>query len=211
METQEVPSATRSHREASGPSDPLSDRSLLRRFRVGSPEAAKAIYERYAGRLRALARAKCSAQLNRRVDAEDIVQSVFRRFFQAAARGNYEVPDGEDLWDLLLVITTNRIHTEEAFHRAAKRDIRKTDEMDFNEPHRAPRAGQEALSEAFLELSLKEILERLTPAYRGVVELRMAGYEVAEIAQLVGRSKRTVERLLQEARAQLTNLLAQDE
>jgi RNA polymerase sigma-70 factor (ECF subfamily) len=211
METQEVPSGTRSHREANVPSDPLSDRSLLRRFRIGSPEAARAIYERYAGRLRALARAKCSAQLNRRVDAEDIVQSVFRRFFQAAARGNYEVPDGEDLWDLLLVITTNRIHTEEAFHRAAKRDVRKTDEMDFNEPHRAPRAGQEALSEAFLELSLKEVLERLALAYRRVVELRMAGYEVAEIAQLTGRSKRTVERLLQEARAQLTTLLAQDD
>jgi RNA polymerase sigma-70 factor (ECF subfamily) len=205
MQTQDVPSGVLSHR------DPISDRSLLRRFLIGNPDAARAIYERYAERLRALARAKCSAQLNRRVDADDIVQSVFRRFFQAAARGNYQVPAGEDLWDLLLVITTNRIRTEETFHRAAKRDVRLTDEIDFDEPYHAARGGQDDFSEAFLELAVKEVLERLPERYRIVVELRMAGYEVAEIARQTGRSKRTVERLLQESRQQLTTLLSPDE
>jgi DNA-directed RNA polymerase specialized sigma24 family protein len=44
-----------------------------------------------------------------------------------------------------------------------------------------------------------------------VVELRMEGYEVAEIAQQTGRSKRTVERILQESRNQLKVLLAEEE
>jgi RNA polymerase sigma-70 factor, ECF subfamily len=211
METQDVPSGVLSYRESGGLSDPISDRSLLSRFRVGHPDAARAIYDRYADRLRALARAKCSPQLTRRVDADDIVQSVFRRFFQAAARGNYHVPKGEDLWDLLLVITTNRIRTEETFHRAAKRDIRMTDEIDFDEPVRAARSGQDTFSAAFLELTLKEVLDRLPPTYRVVVELRMEGYEVAEIAQQTGRSKRTVERILQDSRNQLKVLLAEEE
>lgn len=210
MQTQEVPSGVLSYRKTVGPDDPVSDRSLLSRFQVGQADAARAIYERYAGRLRALARAKCSAQLNRRVDADDIVQSVFRRFFQAAARGTYQVPAGEDLWDLLLVITTNRIRTEETYHRAAKRDVRLTDEIDFDEPYRATRGGQDDFSEAFLELTLKEVLERLPPAYRTVVELRMANYEVAEIAARTGRSKRTVERILQESRNQLRVLLNEE-
>jgi RNA polymerase sigma-70 factor (ECF subfamily) len=211
MPTQEVPSGVISHRDQLGPGDPISDRSLLSRFCVGNPDAARAIYDRYAGRLRALARAKCSARLSRRVDAEDIVQSVFRRFFQAAARGNYQVPAGEDLWDLLLVITTNRIRTEETFHRAAKRDIRLTDEIDFDEPSQVCRGGQDDFSAAFLDLAVKEVLERLPERYRGVVELRMAGCEVAEIARQTGRSKRTVERQLQESRSRLTTLLTPDE
>ena len=40
----------------------------------------------------------------------------------------------------------------------------------------------------------------LPPDHRRAVELRMEGYEVREIALALGRSKRTSERLLQEAR-----------
>ena len=46
-----------------------SDRSLLRRLRGGSQDAATQLYYKYAKRLRALARASTSAQLARRVDA----------------------------------------------------------------------------------------------------------------------------------------------
>src|SRR3954466_1386611 len=107
-----------------------SDRSLLRRLRGGSEDAATQLYRRYAHRLRALARANTSAHLARRVDAEDIVQSVFRIFFTAASQGLYDVPAGEDLWKLLLVIALNKIRTEGDFHQAAKRDVRTTAELD---------------------------------------------------------------------------------
>src|SRR5262245_33816112 len=79
----------------------ISDRSLLRRFSSGNEAAAALMYNRYAARLRALVRSKLSSPLTRRLDPEDIVQSVFRRFFQSASQGNYDVPEGEDLWDLL--------------------------------------------------------------------------------------------------------------
>ena len=42
--------------------------------------------------------------------------------------------------------------------------------------------------------------------HRQIIELRIESYEVAEIAEKVGRSKRTVERLLQECRKQLGSL-----
>jgi DNA-directed RNA polymerase specialized sigma24 family protein len=52
--------------------------------------------------------------------------------------------------------------------------------------------------------------QQLPPDYQRVVELRMEGYDVADIARLVGRSKRTAERLLQEARGVLrASLLAE--
>ena len=109
--------------ECPSPADAsVSDESLVRWIRTGSEAAAHKLYGRYVARLRALAQAKLSADLNRRVDAEDIVQSVFRRFFQAARQGHYDAPAGEDLWDLLLVITLNKVRSEKSYQRAAKRD-----------------------------------------------------------------------------------------
>ena len=80
------------------------DHSLLRRLRDGNDRAATEIYLRYAQRLRTLARARCSADLARRVDVDDIVQSVFSSFFRGVNGGYYDVPVGEELWKLLLVI-----------------------------------------------------------------------------------------------------------
>ena len=105
---------------------PVSDRSLIRRFRGGQPDAATAPYLRYAERLQALATSQSSPELARRVDPEDIVQSVFRTFFRRASLGHYSVPDGEEIWKLLLVIALNKVRAAGAFHRAAKRDVRRT-------------------------------------------------------------------------------------
>jgi hypothetical protein len=44
-------------------------------------------------------------------------------------------------------------------------------------------------------------------AYRALAGLRIQGHEVAEIARQSGRSKRTVERILQDVRARLRQLL----
>ena len=56
-----------------------------------------------------------------------------------------------------------------------------------------------------------EALERLPPLQREMVQLRIEGYEVAEIADKTGRSKRTVERLLQKSREKLGDLLQRKE
>jgi DNA-directed RNA polymerase specialized sigma24 family protein len=54
---------------------------------------------------------------------------------------------------------------------------------------------------------VEETLERLAPRYREVVRLRLEGYAVAEIAEHLGRSLRTVERLFEEVRTRLGDLL----
>src|SRR5262245_10642032 len=105
---------------------PPSDQELLQRFRQGDEQAAAELYARYAHRLRALVKARCSSDLARRIDPDDIVQSVFRRFFQRVSQGDYDVPAGEELWGLLLVIALNKLRTEETYHRAGKRDVRLT-------------------------------------------------------------------------------------
>lgn len=188
-----------------------SDGSLLRQFRQGSEQAAATLYGRYVERLRVLAKTNLSRSLARRVDPEDVVQSAFRCFFQAVSRGSYDLPSGEDLWSLLLVIALNRIRVKEGFHRAAKRDIRLTTDVGSFDPTAYMRQTRNSGSREFLRLVMREALDRLPSHHRTVIQLRMEGYEVAEIARLVVRSKRTVERILQESRIQLRVLLDEEE
>src|SRR3954452_13006529 len=108
------------------PDEGPSDHSLLRRFRRGQEDGPTLLYLRYAERLRALAATQMAQGLAARVDSEDIVQSVFRTFFRRAAEGQYDVPEGEEIWKLLLVIALNKVRSVGAFHRAARRDVRQT-------------------------------------------------------------------------------------
>ena len=190
----------------STPADPSgpgpTDASLLRRFRRGEQDAATELYLRYADRLRTLAARKASADLKRRVDAEDIVQSVFRTFFRRAAGGQYDAPTGDELWRLFLVIGLNKIRKLGTHHTAAKRDVRRT--ADGAEPFAAATvAGPDEAALDALRLTIDEILAPLPPSHREVVELRVAGEQVPEIAARTGRAKRSVERILHDFRTRL--------
>lgn len=184
-----------------------SDGSLLVRVRHGSEGAAGELYRRYAQRLLALTRAKAGADLQAREDPEDIVQSVFGSFFRGAKKGVYQAPDGDELWGLFLVIALNKIRAKGTYHRAAKRDVRKTvNEGPADEPPFDPPADDHA-ADQFLRLVVDEVLDALPDANRAVIRLRIEGCEVAEIADRTGRSKRTVERVLQEFRQKMAALL----
>lgn len=188
-------------------SQPISDHSLLRRMRHGQADAATMLYVRYADRLNALARSKSSQELARQVSSEEIVQSVFGSFFRGAQQGYYEIPEGEELWKLFLVMALNKIRAKGAYHLAAKRDSRLTQGSDALEKLTSsdPNDSQTALS--ILEMTIDESLAEMPEHYRDMVTLRVAGYEIEEIARRTGRSKRTVERILQEVRKKMLPLL----
>ncbi len=187
-----------------------SDHSLLLRFRMGQPDAPTQLYLRYAERLHALASKQSSPDLARRLEPEDIVQSVFRTFFRRAAEGQYDVPEGEEIWKLLLVIALNKVRTVATYHRAAKRDVRQTTGGKAVERTVEARTGQDEVALTTLRLTIEEALADLPEVHRRMVELRIEGHEVAEIAAAVGRSKRSVERVLQDFRKRLDDLIRED-
>src|SRR5262245_20820873 len=86
--------------------------ALLARYRLGDQDAATELYTRYVHRLRALAERRCASSLARCLDADDIVQSIFRTFFRGVRQGFYDVPEGDALWKLLLVIALNKIRAK---------------------------------------------------------------------------------------------------
>lgn len=191
----------------SKPGRNVSDATLLRRLRAGDEDAATQMYVRYATRLHALARRKCAADLGTRLDAEDIVQSVFRTFFRRAGRGEYQVPAGDELWKLLLVISLNKIRKVAAFHRAAKRDVRKTADGGISDALLQGRSVDDPEALGALRLVIEETLADLPMSQRHIVIWRIEGYEVAEIAARSGRSKRSVERILQGFRQSLAAII----
>jgi RNA polymerase sigma-70 factor (ECF subfamily) len=191
------------------PIEERSDRSLLRRLRRGEDDAATALYLRYAHRLLALTRTQASAELTRLTQPEDIVQSVFLSFFRKAAGGMYDVPEGEELWNLFLVITLNKIRAKGNYFRARKRDVRRNVGPEVPESDPAAAAPDEA---AFAELQavIRDLLAALPPKSAEIVELRIAGNDVAEIARISKRALRTVERTLQDFRRQLSAMLNEE-
>ena len=187
-----------------------SDSSLLRRFQGGQRDASTELYLRYAERLHALVSAQCSKDLARRVDAEEIVQSVFRTFFRRAAIGHYSVPAGEEVWKLLLVIALNKVRATGSYHRAAKRNMRKTVGGEAFEHAMESEQYRDEGALTVLRMVIEDLLVGMTAANRRIIELRIEGYEVAEITERVQRSKRTVERVLQGFRNRLETLIRKD-
>ena len=177
-----------------------SDGSLLRRFRVGEQDAATRLYLRYAKRLHGLATRQTGQELRTRLDPEDIVQSVFRTFFRRAKEGHYQVPDGEELWKMFLVIGLNKIRAAGVFHRAARRDVSRTHSLPENAASFTDHERQNESAEATLRIVIDELLERLSSNQRQIVMQRLEGAQIDEIAVDLRRSKRTVERTLQKFR-----------
>jgi RNA polymerase sigma-70 factor, ECF subfamily len=180
-----------------------SDGSLVRRFQAGEQSAATALFDRYAERVRQLAHPRCSSGYSARFDADDIVQSVFRSFFNGVRRETYQVPADGDLWGLLLVMALNKIRSHVDFHRAAKRAVSRTARQEDLEDW--PLGDGSDPGSGFLRVVLDDLMDGLPVSNREIVRLRIDGHEVKEIAALTGRSSRTVERVLHDFRDRIAD------
>jgi RNA polymerase sigma-70 factor (ECF subfamily) len=184
--------------------DPSSDHALVDSARAGDQAAAGELYARYGERVRALVAQRIQGRVSARVGADDIAQSVFRTFFQGVAERAYSVPADRELWGLLCVLALSKVRERMAYHRAARRDIRRTTPTPDGDLDRL--AGEDAGAHQ-LGLEVDDLLNAFHPSDREVLGLRMTGHELTEIAAKTGRSLRTVERVLHKARTRLRELL----
>src|SRR3954471_4643270 len=184
-----------------------SDSSLVRRFRAGEDDAATKLYRRYAERLHRLAQRNTALDLTPRFDAEDVVQSVFRTFFRRVRTGLYDLPAGDELWRLLLVISLNKIRTLAVFHRAQKRSVASTVAPDSELLSQLSTSNTDEVALASLKMVIGEVLDDLPDVQQRIIVRRIEGSQVEEIAAETGRSKRTVERVLQDFRQRLRGII----
>jgi RNA polymerase sigma factor (sigma-70 family) len=189
---------------------------LLAEWTRGGQSAADELFRRYIGRLTALARGKISRRLGRRLDAEDVALSAYRSFFVRARTGQISLAHSGDLWRLLVGIALNKLHRQVLHHRAGKRSIDReqppapgVDEGFAPEPFvdRQPTAAEAAVvAEEF-----ERFLSGLTSTERRILELRLRDHSQREIAALLGRSERTVRRVLSDLQRGLERRLLEPE
>lgn len=168
---------------------------LLARYQAGDQAAADEIFRRYVGRLTVFARARLAPRVARRVDPEDVVLSAYRSFFIRARDGRLSFTRSGDLWRVLVAMTLNKVRRQVARHQAEKRAIRREEDIlaEICEPHHRGPTPEHALAVAD---ELEQIMAAVPPLKRRILELRLLDYEISEIAADIGRSERTVRRML---------------
>jgi RNA polymerase sigma-70 factor (ECF subfamily) len=179
---------------------------LMGCLRQGEPEAGREVFERYARRLVGLAAARLPGALRGKVDPEDIVQSVFRSFFQRQVEGRFQLESWDRLWSLLTVLAARKCGHRVREFLTDRRDVDRErpaagdSTADSWQPVDPAPSPAEAL---VLQETLQELLARLTERERDVVLLRLEGWTVVEVADRLRCSERTVLRHLEAVRGRL--------
>jgi RNA polymerase sigma-70 factor (ECF subfamily) len=172
--------------------------ALVARARTGDHNATEQLFGLYVERLTRLAEEHLSRRLAGRVDSEDVVQSVFRTFFRRCAAGQFSIDTSRNLYRLLVTITLRKTAAKARRHTSGSRDV-------LTE---APAAADGALLDAIARdpdpSAAAELLDEIEILLRGlpslhaqVLDLRLQGYAVAEIAPRLGVSRQTIYRALE--------------
>jgi len=162
---------------------------LIEDLKRGDEQAALALWERYLPRLRAVANRTLSAVPRTAADQSDALQDAQLSFWKKAAAGN--LPDDlnqNSLWGLLRVIV----------FRKALRQVRKgrveVPEAAIPEFRIDDIFAQ--VSSADFDLHCEELLLKLDDSLRQIALLKLVNHKNKEIARLIGRSEKTVQRKL---------------
>ena len=178
---------------------------LMARLRAGDDAAAEEVFHRFAHRLIALARSRLDRVLRTKVDPEDVMQSVYRSFFRRQAEAEFDLGGWDGIWALLTVITLRKCgHRVEYFH-AGRRDARKeiaNGEAELDCVTRDPTPSHAVRLAETVELLMRNLGER----ERDMLALSLQGYAPAEISARVGRTERTVQRVLKGVREELERM-----
>jgi RNA polymerase sigma-70 factor (ECF subfamily) len=179
------------------------------RLQQEDPEAYRHIYESYAHRLIGLASKRLDAAVRKRVDPEDVVQSVFKSFFARHARGNWELDNWEAVWALLASIAWRKCLRQNQRAQTQRRDFHR----EIDSPDAVVETADDEPTPA-QALLLAETVERLFAAFdaghRPIVAGILQGESAPLIAEQVGCSESKVYRCQQRIREHLQRWSAAD-
>jgi DNA-directed RNA polymerase specialized sigma24 family protein len=178
----------------------------LNRLKVGDrDEAARRLWETYFRRLVGLARGHLRSRPRATADEEDVALSAFDSFVRAAEQGRFpRLDDRDDLWQVLLVVTSRKaadlIQSENRLKRGGGKVVPVSavvpDEADGSGPAVTAPDPDPAEATAMAE-GFDHMLRVLRDdQLRQIAVWKLEGYSNAEIAGKLGKSDATVERKL---------------
>jgi DNA-directed RNA polymerase specialized sigma24 family protein len=187
-------------------------------MKAGDLTAAQPLWERYFARMVDLARARLRTSGRRGRDAasdeEDAALSAFDSLCAGLSRGQFpQLADRDDLWRILVVITTRKVRAQARRRLRQKRGEGRVhpasdcNEGDSDDDLLARAVGSEPTPEfaAMIAEEYRLLLDRLgDEVLRQVAILRMEGFTTDAIADQLGCARRTVARQLALIRRILT-------
>jgi RNA polymerase sigma-70 factor (ECF subfamily) len=194
------------------PDDSCAD--WLARLHAGGSTAAAEVFHRFTSRLIALARLRLDARLRQKVDPEDVLQSVYKSFFLRQARGELRLPNWQALWSVLALITARKCgRCARRFH-AARRNVAAevaaaggADDSSLLVVFSADPSPEEAV---MLSELVEGLLRALGARDGAILTLALQGHSAAEISAQLGRTTRTVYRVLERIRSHLERRQSED-
>ena len=177
---------------------------LLTAWQNGSEDAAAVLFRRYQVRLISLVRSRLSRRLARRVDAEDIVLSAYRSFFLAARSGRLTPTVGDELWPILVTVTMRKLAHQARAHQSARREMDR--ELANGSAWMQSILSSEPAPDhaALLADEIEQQLKRLDSVGRDVLTQTLQGVETSAIATAIKMSSRSVRRIQERIRRELS-------
>ncbi|HYV37222.1 MAG TPA: sigma-70 family RNA polymerase sigma factor [Gemmataceae bacterium] len=170
---------------------------LMQDMQAGNAQAAEALFQRYSDRLTRVAEQHMNRKVAQREDGADVVQSVFRTFFRRNDNGQFRIDSSAQIWRLLVEITVLKARERGRFHTAARRNVAvETNGQD--QSWLVAAAGREPGPEeaTILEDTVDALLAGLPPQYGEILQLRLQGQTVVDVAAQLSVSRQTVYRML---------------
>ena len=182
---------------------------LIKRARAGDPAATTNLIDRFEGEVRTMVRVRLPRSLRNQFDSMDFVQAVWTSVFTGQGEVTEAFTDPGQFRGFLAGVARNKVYQEHRrqtrtqkydlgreerlYHRKGDRDVAR----DVPAPDPSP--SETAQARDFLGRLVKGRSEEEAT----VIDLRRQGLTFAEIARQVGRSERTVRRVIDEARERM--------
>lgn len=175
---------------------------------------ASEIESRFGERLLRLAKKKLDRRLAARIDEQDVLQSVLRSFFERHAQGQFALESWDDVWGLLVVMTRRKCVKQAQVHFAGCRDVRRDAGIGYEtqpqlewEPSLFP--GPTPAELVLLAEASERLFKELSDREKDVLVLALAGRNIEQIGAELGRTQRTVRRLLGRVRERLERMASE--
>ena len=190
---------------------------LIKLAREGNESAFEEIYNRYAANVFCLANDHLNEKFRRRLNPEDLVQSIFRTIWRTTRNQDRKLEDftsDEGLRTWLVTIALNKIFSKIKHNQRKMRDV-------GAERNLSPEARDAVLSNASFRTPIPEsiveaadlyerIIRNLDPTNQQILQFLVSGYNQKETAELVNVTPRTVRRRVKEIKTTVEQLVDAD-
>lgn len=182
---------------------------LVNQWRAGDQDAATELYNRYQNRLMMLVSGHLNDKMRRRVDPDELVQSIMKSAFRVTSEKDIGCLDESGFWKWLVTVALNKTFKRIDRETAGKRDPKREAGGDTVLGERILREPTPDDVAQVSEL-LQKLLANLTDVQGKILLGKLDGQSQSEIAEQLGVSTKTVQRNGQAIREAAVAVLGRD-